>query len=40
MKRIVQEKAPRVTVNEQGEATLHLRMMNEMTSIRLEQPTP
>jgi hypothetical protein len=40
-KRTVQEKAPRVTVNEQGEATLHLRMMNETNlEIRLEQPTP
>ena len=40
-KRTIQEKAPRVTVNEQGEATLHLRMMNETNlEIRLEQPTP
>jgi hypothetical protein len=40
-RRTVQEKMPRVTVNDQGEATLHLRMMNETNlEIRLEQPTP
>jgi hypothetical protein len=39
-KRTIQEKEPRVTVNEQGEATLHLRIMNETNlEIRLEQPT-
>ena len=40
-KRTVTEKQPRVTVDEQGEATLHLRIMNETNlEIRLEQPTP
>jgi hypothetical protein len=40
-KRTIQEKEPRVTVNAQGEATLHLRIMNETNlEIRLEQPTP
>ncbi len=39
-KRTIQEKEPRVTVNEHGEATLHLRIMNETNlEIRLEQPT-
>ncbi len=37
----IQEKEPKVTVDEQGEATLHLRMMNETNlEIRLEKPTP
>ena len=40
-KRTIQEKEPRVTVNEQGEATLHLRIMNETNlEIRFEQPKP
>lgn len=40
-KRSVQDKQPRVTVDEQGEATLHLRIMNETNlEIRLEQRMP
>jgi hypothetical protein len=40
-KRTIQEKEPKVTVDEQGEATLHLRMMNETNlEISLEEPTP
>ena len=40
-KRTIQEKEPKVTVDEQGEATLHLRIMNETNlEIRLEDPTP
>jgi hypothetical protein len=39
-KRSVQEKEPKVTVDESGQATLHLRIMNETNlDIRLEQPT-
>ena len=40
-KRAIQEKEPKVTVDEQGEATLHLRIVNETNlEIRLEEPTP
>ena len=40
-KHAIQEKEPRVTVDEQGVATLHLRIMNETNlEIRLEEPTP
>jgi hypothetical protein len=39
-KRTVQEKQPKVTVDDTGEATLHLRLMNETNlDIRLEEPT-
>jgi hypothetical protein len=39
-KRSVSEKAPKVTIGESGEATLHLRVMNETNlDLRLERPT-
>ena len=39
-KRTVPDKQPKVTVDEQGEATLHLRITNETNlDIRLERPT-
>jgi hypothetical protein len=39
--RVIQDKQPKVTVDDQGEATLHLRIMNETNlEIRLETPTP
>jgi len=39
-KRTVQDKQPKVTVDESGEATLHLRIMNQTNlDIRLEEPT-
>ncbi|HLL62720.1 MAG TPA: hypothetical protein VK401_06705 [Propionibacteriaceae bacterium] len=39
-KRTIQEKQPKVTVDDQGEATLHLRIMNETNvDIRLDEPT-
>jgi hypothetical protein len=38
-KRTVPEKQPKITVDEDGEATLHLRIMNETNlDIRLEEP--
>ena len=40
-KRTIQDKEPKASVDEQGEATPHLRMMNETNlEIRLEKPTP
>ena len=40
-KRTVADKQPKITVDEQGEATLHLRIMNETNlDVRLERPTP
>ena len=39
-KRTIQEKQPKVTVDDQGEATLHLRIMDETNlDVRLEEPT-
>ena len=40
-KRTIADKQPKVTVDDQGEATLHLRIMNETNlEIGLAQPTP
>lgn len=40
-KRAITEKQPKVTVDEQGAATLHLRIVNETNlELRLEEPTP